>query len=141
MIFTSIPVKPNQTSSDLFKEHENGTDIPAEIGDVPIYGIRLDDSQNYDLFNSRLPEAAMAALTHTNYPRDGGPAPAFSSELKFLPTPPTAVSFTGSNERQEIVVMMERLGFKREAFGRNTYYQVARYEKCYGLFCLYVRSI
>jgi len=126
MLFTTIPAKPNVTSSDKFKERGCNGDIAAPISEVSILGLPTTTTLEYQLFQQNL--SAHAAAWLENKPITVDPKAPFhpvSSKppVRLFTPPPIGVSFNTNQQNPDVVKQMTRLSFSRESVGRNTYYK------------------
>jgi len=53
-LFVSVPVRPNVQPSDLFRDNENFSDMPAKVSDAAIYGIIKQTNLEYEMFRSQI---------------------------------------------------------------------------------------
>jgi len=95
MLFVSIPVRPNVTPSDLFKEKGNTSDMPCPVSESPIIGIKRAEPNEYKQFEAYYEYHVAAVIANakiqvvnTQY-FDIGSFPA----EEFLPPPPVGITF------------------------------------------------
>lgn len=129
MLFTSKHIAPNTTPSIVFKERGNTTDGPSKLGELPIYQLPKQLSQEWKMVASNLGQIASASISGTILPSNSGYFPFInfgSEDETFLlrPYPPVGVSFTNKKIKiDDLEQALNQLSFTKESKGRAAYYR------------------